>query len=120
RRIRHRPSALPERTGSDAMNTKLTTAAAVLMVMPLAACGSQDGGKGGGDDLSEGVKLSVPDSADKSSLTVVVEQAGLDVGDDVSVYAYRTPFDETEPNCQGDASPVGRLSVSADGVEPVA
>lgn len=102
------------------MRTRLITcAAATLMLPPLAACGSQNAGNGS-NGLSDGVRLSVPDSAESSSLTVVVQQADLEVGDEVAIYAYRTPFDQTEPSCQGDASPVGQMSVSGDGTESVA
>lgn len=103
------------------MKTQLIMSTAVTAILlPLTACGSQDGSSGADEEeFRNGVRLSVPDSAKSSSLNVVVEQAGLEAGDEVAIYAYRTAFDETDPACQGDAEPVGRLSVSGDGVESV-
>ena len=97
--------------------TNLAAAAAILVMLPLAACGSGSSGTAAG--TRDGVRMSVPDSVDTSSLTVIVDQAGLEASDTVSVYAYRTAFDEAEPSCQGDPAPVGELSVTSDGIEPV-
>lgn len=100
------------------MSTRSPAAvAAILVMLPITACGNGSGNTAA--ETRNGVRLSVPDTSDSSAITVVVDQAGLGAGDTVSVYAYRTAFEEHEPNCQGDPAPVGELSVASDGVDSV-
>lgn len=95
----------------------LTAAALAALAGVLTSCGPSDSHAATGDE--SGIWLSVPPETESGSLDLVVEQAGLEAGSEIRLYAYRTGWDNTEPSCQGTADIAGQMTVTGDSREAV-